>query len=319
MTFSQNVKGEILGRLSDSLPCCRLACLSALLRGAGSLEIRSGSLGCSLTSENKRLLEFAVEIVYSLYGLKTEIRREETKIKGNSLWSVFIAEEKTLSDCGLASLSMEGYLKINEGIDKYIVEQDCCKNSYVAALFAACGSVAFSPLKTLDQRGGNRFGYHFEFSLTSRRAADDLVCLLEEKGFRFKIAERKNVWAVYIKDSASICDMLAYMGADKAVLTLNNLLIEREIRNNANRQKNCITANIDKSVDASEKHIAAINKIRAREGMFDRLAPHLKEIAAARVENPFSTLDELADKLGLTKSCVNHRLRKITEIASRLP
>ena len=100
---------------------------------------------------------------------------------------------------------------------------------------------------------------------------------------------------------------------------LNNLLIEREIRNNANRQKNCITANIDKSVDASEKHIAAINKIRAREGMFDRLAPHLKEIAAARVENPFSTLDELADKLGLTKSCVNHRLRKITEIASRLP
>ena len=106
MTFSQNVKGEILGRLSDSLPCCRLACLSALLRGAGSLEIRSGSLGCSLTSENKRLLEFAGEIVYSLYGLKTEIRREETKIKGNSLWSVFIAEEKTLSDCGLASLSM---------------------------------------------------------------------------------------------------------------------------------------------------------------------------------------------------------------------
>lgn len=191
MTFSQNVKEEILGRLSDSLPCCRLACLSALLRGAGSLEIRSGSLGCSLTSENKRLLEFAGEIVYSLYGLKTEIRREETKIKGNSLWSVFIAEEKTLSDCGLASLSMEGYLKINEGIDKYIVEQDCCKNSYVAALFAACGSVAFSPLKTLDQRGGNRFGYHFEFSLTSRRAADDLVCLLEEKGFRFKIAERK--------------------------------------------------------------------------------------------------------------------------------
>ena len=142
---------------------------------------------------------------------------------------------------------------------------------------------------------------------------------MEEKGFRFKIAERKNVWAVYIKDSASICDMLAYLGADKAVLTLNNLLIEREIRNNANRQKNCITANIDKSVDASEKHIAAINKIRAREGMFDRLAPHLKEIAAARVENPFSTLDELADKLGLTKSCVNHRLRKITEIASRLP
>ena len=94
MTFSQNVKGEILGRLSDSLPCCRLACLSALLRGAGSLEIRSGSLGCSLTSENKRLLEFAGEIVYSLYGLKTEIRREETKIKGNSLWSVFIAEER---------------------------------------------------------------------------------------------------------------------------------------------------------------------------------------------------------------------------------
>ena len=208
---------------------------------------------------------------------------------------------------------------VNEGIDKYIVEQDCCKNSYVAALFAACGSVAFSPLKTLDQKAGNRFGYHLEFSLTSRRAADDLVCLLEEKDFRFKIAERKNVWAVYIKDSASICDMLAYMGADKAVLTLNNLLIEREIRNNANRQKNCITANIDKSVDASEKHIAAINKIRAREGMFDRLAPHLKEIAAARVENPFSTLDELADKLGLTKSCVNHRLRKITEIASRLP
>ena len=150
-------------------------------------------------------------------------------------------------------------------------------------------------MKTLDQRGGNRFGYHFEFSLTSRRAADDLVCLLEEKGFRFKIAERKNVWAVYIKDSASICDMLAYMGADKAVLTLNNLLIEREIRNNANRQKNCITANIDKSVDASEKHIAAINKIRAREGMFDRLAPHLKKIR-------FPRLTSLRTSSGLQKA-----------------
>lgn len=319
MTFSQHVKEEILAGLKDALPCCRLACLSALLRGAGSLEIRSGRLGCSLTSENIKLLEFAQEIVFSLYGLKTELKREDAKIKGNSLWSVFVAEEKTLSDCGLASLSAEGYLKINEGIDKYIVEQDCCLNSYVAALFAACGSITVSPLKTLDEQAGNRFGYHFEFALTSRRAAEDLVSLLGEKGFRFKIAERKNAWAVYIKDSASICDMLAYVRADNAVLKLNNLLIEREIRNNANRQKNCITANIDKSVDASEKQIAAINKIRAREGMFDRLAPHLKEIAVARAENPFSTLDELADKLGLTKSCVNHRLRKLVETASRLP
>ena len=318
MTFSQNVKEEILDALKDALPCCRLACLSALLKGAGSLEIRSGKLGCSLTSENKKLIEFAQSIVFSFFGLETTLSCEDARIKGNPLWSVFVSEEKTLSDCGLVSLSEEGYLKINEGIDRYIVEQECCLNSYASALFAACGSIAVSPLKTINEQAGNRFGYHFEFALTSRRAAEDLVYLLEGKGFRFKIAERKNVWTVYIKDSSAICDMLAYIKADNAVLKLNNLLIEREIRNNANRQKNCITANIDKSVGASERQIAAINKIRAREGMFDRLPPHLKEIAVARVENPFSTLDELADKLGLTKSCVNHRLRKLVDTASRL-
>ena len=112
------------------------------------------------------------------------------------------------------------------------------QNSYVAALFAACGSVAFSPFEdSRPKRRATDSAIIWSFRLPPAVPQMTSCVFLEEKDFRFKIAERKNVWAVYIKDSASICDMLAYMGADKAVLTLNNLLIEREIRNNANRQK----------------------------------------------------------------------------------
>ena len=132
----------------------------------------------------------------------------------------------------------------------------------------------------------------------------------------FRFAMRKNIAILYVKDSESIADFLVYVNAMSAKLKLENVIIGRSLRNTANRQRNCIAANIDKSVNAGERQLAAIATIRKR-GLFEGLTPQLKEIVIAREENPEATLDELAAKLGISKSGANHRLAKLVTIAEQ--
>ena len=143
---------------------------------------------------------------------------------------------------------------------------------------------------------------------------------LLKRGIKSNITRRKEDYVLYIKSGEEIKDFIAFLGAPVSVLKLTDIMIEREIVNVTNRRKNCDLGNVNRQIEAQEKIIRAIEKIEKAELSRGEvlLKPDLKITAAARKEYADDTLVELAARLSITKSCLNHRLRKISEIADKL-
>ncbi len=182
------------------------------------------------------------------------------------------------------------------------------KKEYLMALFVKSGSIS-DPEKF----------YHLEFICECIEEADMLAELIAEFGISAKMVERKGHYIVYLKESDAISDMLGILGAYESMMKFENIRILKEMRENIQRQVNCETANLQKTVSASVRQIQDIEYIRERIG-FDELQENLREIAVLRLEKPSATLKELSESLStpLGKSGVNHRLRKLSNIADDL-
>ena len=181
----------------------------------------------------------------------------------------------------------------------------CCKKTYVKSAFSSNGSVS-DPDKE----------YHLEIICRDGMIAEELSEFLEEFGIEAKVVERKNHYVLYVKEAEQIEDFLNYIGAHNCMMEFENVRILKEVRNNVNRQVNCETANIQKTVDASMRQIESIRYLIDR-GIFERLPLKLKEVASLRLENPDADLNELCQMLDnpIGKSGLNHRFRKLDEIA----
>ena len=197
---------------------------------------------------------------------------------------------------------MGGSLKINHA------NFDCptCINAFLAGTFLSCGTIS-DPKKD----------YHLEFTVPYMNLAKSLVTFLEETELSPKQSNRKGYNIVYFKGSESIEDCLYLMGASSAMFEMMNVEIIKNIRNKANRTANCETANIDKTVKASLVQIDAIEKIESTKGL-DYLNNDLREMAVLRKDNPEASLAELSRLSGMSRSGVNHRLKKIVEIAQQI-
>lgn len=191
--------------------------------------------------------------------------------------------------------------KVNK--DNFICD-DCVKY-FIRGVFITYGTIT-NPYKS----------YHLEIIVNNREAADSLFDLLSEIGMEPKKIKRKNHYILYYKESEIIVDFLNLIGANKSAFHIMNTKIFKEIRNNANRLANCDTANIDKTVSAAKTHMDAI-KILISEGIIHDLPDELKETAYLRLNNPDISLSELAQLHNppISKSGVNHRLKKLTDIA----
>ena len=189
------------------------------------------------------------------------------------------------------------------------LECDGCAPALLRGAFLACGAV-------IDPASG----YHMEFSVPYYNLCRDLLSLLRELGFHAKQVCRKGAQVVYLKESEQIEDCLTLMGATNASLELMGIKMVKDIRNNANRVTNCESANIDKTVAAAAVHLDAVRKIEAHGGL-DLLPEELREVARLRLENPDMSLRELGETMDppLSRSGINHRLRRIVEHADKLP
>lgn len=172
---------------------------------------------------------------------------------------------------------------------------------FVSGVFLAS---ARSTISLESKRRGS--GYHIEFSFEKADNARDFCEMLASFDILPKLTERNGKSVIYIKSSDCICNLLAIIGATRSLLALNNEIAMRELRNSSNRRVNCDTHNINKQIDASRAQVEAISKIE-----LTGLDNKLREVANARLANPDVNLEELANILGLTKSCVAHRLRKL--------
>lgn len=159
--------------------------------------------------------------------------------------------------------------------------------------------------------------YHFEFCAPKPEIANQLLHLLEHLDLSARQTVRRGQTLVYIKESQSIENLLTMVGAHKAVMEMMNVKIYKDMRNQVNRVTNCETSNIVKSMGTATVQIADIHFLQEK-GRLEGLPIPLKEAAAARLENPEASLRELAEVLGISRSGINHRLRKISDIAKEV-
>lgn len=195
-----------------------------------------------------------------------------------------------------------------DAVDESLLQKSCCVRAYIREAFLAAGSIS-DPEK----------GYHFEVVTSSENKALQLVSKLELFGIEAKTIERKGHIVVYIKEGSQIVDALNVMEAHNALMDLENVRILKEVRNSVNRQVNCETANINKTVNAAVKQIEDIQYIQETVGLGE-LPLQLRETAMLRLEYPEAPLKELGNLMNppVGKSGVNHRLRKLSQIAEEL-
>ena len=211
------------------------------------------------------------------------------------------------SDDGKKSLKLveseEGYT-----IDNILIERSCCKQAFLRGAFLAAGSVT-NPEK----------GYHLEVVCNTKRQSDIVFNIIKSFDVMPKTIMRKKYYVVYIKDGSGIVDLLNVMGAHMSLMNMENVRILKEFRNKYNREVNCEVANLNKTVSAAVKSIKDITYIYETRGI-KYLPENLRQLAELRVEYDQASLKELGDMMNppLGKSGVNHRLRKISEIADEL-
>lgn len=206
------------------------------------------------------------------------------------------------------TLESQDCKKIVEAIQGLYLEKTCCKRAFIRGAFMASGSMT-DPNK----------GYHFEIVCRTPEQAARLQELMREFETDPKVIERKNYFVVYLKEGSQIVDMLNVMEAYVSLMNLENVRILKEMRNSVNRQVNCETANISKTVNAAVKQIADIELIRDTEGL-DSLPMPLREMALIRLEYPEAPLKDLGKYMDppVGKSGINHRLRKLAAVADAI-
>ena len=191
-------------------------------------------------------------------------------------------------------------------INMPIVEEECCKAAFLRGAFLSGGSVT-DPAK----------GYHLEVTTTHQSVAKEAYLLMGEvMGFYPKTAPRSGSQVLYLKGSEQISDYLAFLSAPVAAMGIMEARLEKELNNKVNRRCNCDDANTSKVVEAAQEQLAAIRVLRER-GILEKLPTKLQQAAKAREENPEGSLTELAGMMDppITKPAMNHRLKKLTELA----
>lgn len=185
-----------------------------------------------------------------------------------------------------------------------LVAEDCCKRAFIKGAFLGGGTV-INPQKT----------YNLEISTPYPELGRDMMELLKEIGFSFRLVHRQSKEVLYLKNSESISDFLSYIGAFRAQMELLNIKIEKEIRNDVNRTANSEVANLEKTINASIEQVKAIEEVDKRIGI-ENLPDDLKAIAKLRLANRDASLSELGKMMNppLTKSGINHRMKKLMQL-----
>lgn len=318
MSFSSDAKQEVVKTDLPENKCCAISELSALFRTCGELGLKNGKYTIEIVTEISDLfarVNGLIKKVYENFG-ELELIREE-KQNNTIKYHIVFPEEYTnqiLLDCYIMRPSGEFYT----GIASASLENECCKKSFIKGVFLGCASanIVIKDMHDLKKHTG---GYHLEFVFSSSNLAGDFAHILSEYGILAKVMQRKKFWVTYIKEAELVSDVLAFVGANNAVMILQNEFAVREVRNKLNRQLNCMNSNLEKMVEASLKQIEAIELIRDTVGL-ESLPPTLYELCLLRLANPEENYESLSKLMTepLTKSGVNHRLRKIISIAEKL-
>jgi cell division protein WhiA len=307
VSFASETKKELT--TLEIKECCNKAELSALIRMNGSLSFSNRKLIVDIQTENAAIARRIYTLIKKNFDVPVELLvRKKMRLKKNNVYIVRLARE--------AREILEQLLILGEGftfthdISKDLVKKKCCRRSYLRGAFLAGGSV----------NNPETSSYHLEIASLYKEHNDALCELMNTFDLNSKTLERKKGYITYLKEAEKITEFLNIVGAHNALMHFEDIRIVRDMRNSVNRLVNCETANLNKTIGASIRQVENIRYIEKTVGL-QILPEKLREIAELRVQFQDVTLKELGDMVSggsISKSGINHRLRKIDEIAEKL-
>lgn len=312
MSFSREVKEE-LSRTLPSARHCQLAELGAILSMCGIIRISlDDQVEIEVRTENSAVARKFYSLIVKCFRISPQVLVRSSK--GNRKAHIYIqiirADDEAQRILKATKLmrhdgEIEEHLSL---LDQLLIQRSCCKRAFMRGCFLATGSIT-EPEKS----------YHFEIVCNNLGKANQLKELMNGFELDAKIVERKRYYVVYIKEGAKIVDALNVMEAHVSLMNLENVRILKDMRNSVNRRVNCETANINKTVSAAVRQVEDITYIRNKMG-FGNLSEGLRQMAELRLREPDMPLKDLGQMLNppVGKSGVNHRLRKLSNIADEL-
>jgi len=307
MSFASETKKELTQ--IETSDCCTKAELSALIQMNGVLSFTNRQWSLDVQTENAAIARRIYSNIKKLYPISVELLvRKKMRLKKNNVYICRVREgaRKLLEEMEIVS---EG-LQFNQTISPTLIKKSCCKRSYLRGAFLAGGSV----------NNPETSSYHLEIFSLYKSHSEALVKLMNHFKLNSKSIERKKGFIAYLKEAEKISDFLGVIGAHVALMKFEDVRIVRDMRNSVNRLVNCETANLNKTIGAALRQIENIRFIEHTIGL-DTLPDKLREIARLRIEHQDVTLKELGEMVStgaVSKSGVNHRLRKLDEIAENL-
>lgn len=308
MSFSNDVRNE-LARIIPEKKCCQMAELSALLAMRADIRPnRDGLLTLYTTMENAAQARKVYTLLKETFGLASTVHiLQKKRFKKSRIYQV---ETHLDNPEGSVLLNELGWSEagIKRQVNWNAIRKNCCKRSFLRGVFVSSGFI--------NRPEGN---YHLEIVFNDSRMAADVLKISHKLDLDTRLTERKNNLLIYIKESETIVDFLRLVEASNALLDFENVRIIKSMRNQVNRQVNCETANLAKTVDASVRQVEMIKKILTRTGI-KGIPQNLRELAMLRIDHPDSTLRELGLLLDppLTKSGVAYRMAKLERIADTI-
>ncbi|HIW17214.1 MAG TPA: DNA-binding protein WhiA [Firmicutes bacterium] len=298
MSFSSKVKTELCRENPVQKKCCaRAECYGVLLycNTFSHREIRIITGSDSFAQRLPRLFKKA-------FGCSIEEQGEGSKHS-------FVMTDRAVIRQIFESYGYTPDSALQHHINLAVLEDDCCRAAFVRGAFLAGGSI-MDPAKR----------YHLELVTDHATVSREAYSVLLEMGFAPKDISRNGHQVIYFKNSEAIEDLLTTIGAPVSAMEIMQAKVEKNMRNAVNRRVNCDSANADKVVSAAQAQLEAIRRIDRASGLGE-LPPRLQETALLRIANPEASLADLALLADppVTKSCLSHRLRKLTEIAAALP
>ncbi len=312
MSFSSEVKEELSRRISEHQHC-NIAELSAIIGICGQISIsEDDQYQLIIHTENVTVARKYFTLLKKTFNIEAEVRiRKNTQMRKITTYRIVVlSHEDTLNILG-ATGYMDGNFEVVEDVCQtncVLLQNDCCRQAYIRGIFLASGSVC-DPEKS----------YHLEMLFPDESCAVQVQEILMGFGLEARIVNRKNHIVVYLKDGVQITELLDLMGAGASIMSFEGVRTRKEISNNINRQVNCETANLGKTVQAAMKQIEDIRYIEIQTG-FAQLSKALRDVAVLRLQYQDASLKELGQMLEppVGKSGVNHRLHKLSEYAEEL-
>lgn len=308
--FTTELKRELIKKNEQKE--YKLAQLAGFLRTTAQIVTEKGQFGFKFMTESELIAEHFLTSIEDNFALQLQVIEASIDKRNGRERLIF----QTLSQKGLQMLQSLSVITYNGtlpqdnfNIPKKILQNNNSVKGYIAGAFLGNGSCSLPMAKNN--------GYHLEFVFYNQNFADAFMDLLLECNILTKQVKRKNRIVVYLKSRESICDFLAFLEVDNALKKFDEIAQIRDTNNQINRWTNCKLGNMDRTITASIRQVQAIEKIEQSIGLHS-LEPPLLEVATARVKEPNCSMQELADRLNITKSCLNHRIRKLLQLAKKI-